>query len=266
MNVEDVFFAASLFEGRHTYGKRWPGPAQRHDFPRTDVYGLKIASQVDPRDELPPLFNQGQLGSCTANATSAAFQYESILDGKDCGELARLWVYYFERKREGTLGQGDVGAMGHDAFTVARHGIPDETLWPYVISTFQHKPGADFPRAYTLSKQVSQPPQSEAAIKQVLSNSQTIAYGFTVYESFEEPWETPGVMPMPQPGEQVLGGHENLWVGYLSDYPGYLLSRNSWNPNKNDKSLNVLGYFLMPIAYALDQYNVSDLRTIVRPL
>lgn len=255
----------AVVERKHYYGKLWPGPARQNDYPAADTTGLPVRTEVDPRAKMPPLFNQGALGSCTANATAACFQYDSILDGHDCGLLARLWIYFWERSLEGTLGQGDVGAMGHDAFTVAKHGIPPETMWPYDISTFQDRPGPDEPRAYRLEKKVAAPQQSEMALKQVLSNDQTIAYGFTVYESFEQPWETPGVMPMPQPGEQILGGHENLWVGYLEAFPGYLLSRNSWDPDPSDQSLNFEGYFLMPLAFALDQNNVSDLRTIVRP-
>ena len=170
-------------ERKHYYGWKKALPGVR--LPHADTAGLTILPEVDPRAEMPPVFDQGQLGSCTANATAACFQYDSIVDGKDCGELARLWIYYWERSIEGSLGQGDTGAMGHDAFTVAKHGIPDETLWPYDITTFQDKPSADFPRAYTLKKPVHAPAQSQTAVQQVLSNRQTIAFGFTVYESFE---------------------------------------------------------------------------------
>lgn len=71
-------------------------------------------------------------------------------------------------------------------------------------------------------------------------------------------WARPGVMPEPKPGERVLGGHENLWCGYLEEYPEHLLSLNSWGVE-----WGLDGYFLMPIKFALGP-NVSDLRTIVR--
>lgn len=255
--------ASELVVANHIYGKLWPRPDQH--LPRADTSGLKIASQIDPRLALPALVNQLALGACTANATECLFQYDSILDGHDCGLLSRLWIYYFERALEGSLGQGDVGAIGHDAFKVAKHGIPDETLWPYDIAKFQDKPPAAFPRAYTLKKPVHAVPQSEKAIKQVLSNDQLISYGFVVYESFEEPWETPGIMPVPDPTrEKVLGGHENDLVGFLSDHPGYLLARNSWDDTDDRVNLDVRGYYLVPLAVVLDQNMTSDLRTIVR--
>lgn len=254
------------YVAKHVYGKRWPGPSQR--FPRADTTGLPILPEVDPRGEMPPVFDQGQLGSCTANATAGLFQYDAIVDGHDCGLLARLWIYYFERSLEGTLGQGDTGAVGHDAFIVAKHGIPAETDWPYDISTFQNKPSADLPRAYNLKKPVASPAQSWTACQQVFSNKQTIAFGFTVYESFEgSELASTGIMPMPQPDEQVLGGHEIDAVGYLKSEPNYVLCRNSWGSEETDGvqwGLNGSGYFLMPLAFFLDANQVSDLRTIVR--
>ena len=247
---------------RHAYGWRRPLPGRGalEQLAHVDTTGVKILPEVDPRGKLPPVFNQGQLGSCTANATAACFQYDAIQDGKDCGELSRLWIYYFERALEHTLGQGDTGAQGHDAFTVAKHGIPDETLWPYDIGVFERKPPACEPRAYTLTKPVRAVPWNERQIKAVLSNGQTIAIGFTVYESFEDPaWAPTGLMPMPEPGEGVLGGHEVLVVGYLQAHPGYVLVRNSWGA---EWALD--GYFLMPLEFLLDPNYASDFRTIVR--
>ena len=236
-----------------------PGRGALELLPHVDTAELKILTEVDPRKKMPPALNQLALGSCTANATGRAFRYDTIMDGKDCGELSRLWIYYFERAIEHTLDQGDCGAEGHDAFTVAKHFIPNETLWPYDISKFEIKPPNIQPRAYKLTKPVHAVPQNESTIKQVLSNNQTISYGFTVYKGFEEPWSQTGVMPEPNMSEEVLGGHENLLCGYLKQYPDHFLSLNSWSAE-----WGLGGYFLFPKAAFLNPNMVSDLRTIVR--
>jgi C1A family cysteine protease len=259
------------------YGWRRPLPGQGalDLLPHADTTGLTIKPEVDPRAEMPPIFDQLPLGSCTANATAAAFQYDGILDGKDPGELSRLWIYYFERSKEGTLGQGDCGAYGHDAFTVAKHGIPDESLWPYDIAKFEEKPPAAEPRAYKLTKPVHAVPQSEAAIRKVLSNDQTIAFGFTVKQSFEDrSWWPSAQMPIPAVTEETLGGHEILAVGYLESFPDHVIARNSWNLiyglfgesiTGAEAKANKGGYFLFPLALLTDPSVCSDLRTIVRP-
>ena len=229
-----------------------------------DTTGLAVKPEVDPRAAMPPVFDQGQLGSCTANATAAAFQYDQWLDGHKIGALSRLWIYWQERSIEGSLSQGDCGAMGSDAFIAASTvGVPAETDWPYVISKFNPKtPPAkatkDAKSHYLLHKPTHLVPQAETAIKQVLSNQQTIAFGFTVYESFEEDWPTPH-MPIPEPHEQVLGGHEVLLCGYLESDPKYAIVRNSWGSSWQDG-----GYFLFPWAELLKRSVCSDFRTIVR--
>ena len=41
-------------------------------------YNLDNVKYVDLRDNCPPIYDQGKLGSCTANAIAAAFEYDEI--------------------------------------------------------------------------------------------------------------------------------------------------------------------------------------------
>lgn len=232
-----------------------------------DTTGLTPKPEVDPRKHMPAVFDQGELGSCTANATAAAFQYDQWLDGHHIGALSRLWIYWQERRIEGSLAQGDVGAMGSDAFIAASTvGVPAESDWPYVISKFNPatppaKATKDAAKHYLLHKPVHVVPQVDTSVRLVLSNQQTIAFGFTVYQSFEDDasWSA-GKMPNPNPKrEQVLGGHEVLLCGYLEADPDYFLVRNSWGAG-----WQLGGYFLFPRSVLLNRSVCSDFRTIVR--
>lgn len=254
--------------------------------PVANTGDIEVKDEVDNRDILKDYVeNQWALGSCTANATANHFRFDATLDGKDPGQLCRLGIYWGERKIEGELGQGDTGAYGHDAFTVAKGGIPTEDAWPYQWDGMERDEPApeDYfdpkdepksylqaPVAYKLTKQVAAVPQAEQAIKAVLSNGQLVSFGFTVYESFESDEVTrTGIVPMPKSSESVLGGHEVLLCGYLKSQPDYGLVCNSWGSVQTDGTkwgLDGSGFFLMPWRMLLSSDLVSDLRTVVRPL
>lgn len=235
-----------------------------------DLDGLTVVKEYDPRKEAwyPHVKDQLKLGACTANAANFNFEADRGQDEKRRAPvLSRLWTYYYERSIEGSLGQGDTGAYGSDAFTVAgTDGIPEEKWWPYNISKFQNEPSAKAKSEATwfLKKQTKVVPQNEAAIKKVLSNGQMISFGFTVYGSFEGDWkESPGDDPniMPNPSGKVLGGHEINQVGFLEKYPHHILCVNSWNLDWQKD-----GHFLFPITSLINKRMCSDFRTIVRPL
>lgn len=207
---------------------------------------------VDNRGTMPAVFDQGQLGSCTSNATAgqiwALAQNKALIP-------SRLFIYYNSRKLEGTTGS-DSGASIRDSIkSVVRWGYAPETDWPYDISKFKKAPPKN---AYNdavkdkISKyqSVSQDPNS---IKAALVTGDTVNFGFTVYESFESDAVTQtGIVPMPQPNETVLGGHAVLLVGY-DDSKNWYIARNSWGAGWGDK-----GYFYMPYAYVHNHNLASD--------
>ena len=246
----------------HHYGWKPSLPDLRDHI--ADTSALKILDEVDPRAELPEVFDQGQLGSCTANAVAGAVEYDAKLNGTDPGFLSRLWIYFYERKLEGAPTDQDSGAMGRDGFKVCHKvGVPLEKDWPYDIAKFSEQPPAslDHEAEQHRISNYRAVPRNLDSMKAILSNKQTIAFGFTVYSSFESPEVArTGIMPLPSRNEQVLGGHEVLLVGYLKDEPNYGLVRNSWGTGWGLK-----GYFLMPWAVFMDANLASDFRTIGRP-
>jgi C1A family cysteine protease len=260
--MADAFEAAGLTPRKiHRYGWKPSLPDLRDHI--ADASELPIRDEVDPRADLPDVFDQGHLGSCTANAVAAAVEYDAKLNGSDPGFLSRLWIYYYERKLEGAPTDQDTGAFGRDGLKVCHKlGVPLEKDWPYDITQFSVQP-PDSLDSEAKQHRISNyrvVPRNLDSMKAVLSNRQTIAFGFSVYESFESPEVAKtGVVPMPTRGEKTLGGHEVLLVGYLKDEPNYGLVRNSWGADWAIK-----GYFLMPWSYFLDANLSSDFRTIRR--
>jgi C1A family cysteine protease len=89
-------------------------------------------------------------------------------------------------------------------------------------------------------------------MKGCLASGYPFVFGFTVYESFEsQEVAKTGKAPMPKPGEQVLGGHAVVAVGY-DDGQQCFIVRNSWGLKWGMK-----GYFTLPYGYLTD-LNLSN--------
>ena len=130
----------------------------------------------------------------------------------------------------------------------------------YDISKFTQRP-PDQSYQEALKHQVTsyqRVPQLLNQIKGCLAHGFPVVFGFTVYDSFEsEEVAKTGVVPMPAPGEQVLGGHAVLAVGY-DDATQRFLVRNSWGDGWGQG-----GYFTMPYTYLVDRQLASDFWAIL---
>jgi C1A family cysteine protease len=210
------------------------------------VIPAKLPKSVDLRSQMPAVVDQGNLGSCTANAIAGAFQYSQIKQQIEVFPPSRLFVYYNERLLEGTVNQ-DAGAYIRDGIkTLKTYGVCPETLWPYIISQFKVKPSD---AAYTqaqLHTALSYYRVNTTAtdVKTALAAGFPVIVGFTVYNSFlSYATSLTGIMQMPKPRERILGGHAVLIVGY-NDAKQQFIVRNSWGT-----SWGVKGHFFMPYAY-----------------
>ena len=214
---------------------------------------------VDLSKQCPPPYDQGQLGSCTANAIAGAIEFDQIKADLKEFTPSRLFIYYNERAMEGTI-NSDSGAQIRDGIkVVATLGAPPEKDWPYNIAKFSQKPPA---AAFNDAKQhlvvlYQRLIQDLGTLKGCLASGFPFVFGFTCYESFEsQAVAKSGILPMPASGEKVVGGHAVLCVGY-NDKTRMFLVRNSWG-----KTWGLKGYFKMPYAYMTDAKLVSDLWTV----
>src|SRR5437773_1519812 len=100
-----------------------------------------LPPRIDLRAKCPPVYDQGQLGSCTANAIGGAIEFDQMKEKLPQIFIpSRLFIYYNERVIEGTVNT-DAGAMLRDGIkTVAKQGACPEPVWPYLIARFKTKP------------------------------------------------------------------------------------------------------------------------------
>lgn len=247
-------FAAKKSFRRYGWVPGNKAPMHFFDVPHMAV----LPSSVDLRNNCPAIYDQGNLGSCTANAAAGLAQYMMIKQKLPSWMPSRLALYYWNRLQEGTV-SWDSGASLYDAMnTMVVYGVPHETLWPYNVRKFTTKPPKNvWSDAYwhSIQKGLSVR-QNLNTIKATLAAGNPIIFGFTVYESFESNTvTTTGIMPMPSEGEETLGGHAVMAVGY-DDETQMIIVRNSWGTSWGQN-----GYFMMPFDFITNPNYCDDFWT-----
>lgn len=242
------------------YGWKKDGPHeyQTHEF--SICRNVKAIKLVDLRNQCPPVYDQGELGSCTANGLAALYQFDQMKQGISSFMPSRLFIYYNERKMEGTIDE-DAGAEIKDGVTsLIKDGVCAESEWPYNINDFAVEPPNS---CYTIAKshqalKVKPLRQNLTQLKQCLIDGFPFTFGFLVYSGFESASVArSGVMKMPGKREILLGGHAVVCVGY-NDTKSQFICRNSWGTSWGDK-----GYFYMPYNYMTNPNLSSDFWAIV---
>jgi C1A family cysteine protease len=182
-------------------------------------------------DQLPPVFDQGQLGSCVGHGVAELCDYVEAKEGNTT-KLSRLAIYYWAR--DGV--PDDTGATIRDGIKAAARGVPSEDMWPYDMSKWKLPPSREaiIEGAHRAHGIVYERLTSMAAILDCIASGFPVVFGTMLYESFERVGMN-GMVPMPAPGERPLGGHCMLMIGFATRLTilgrkGGFYVRNSWGP------------------------------------
>lgn len=215
---------------------------------------LPLPSKITLRNWLGGVKDQGPEGACTGFAYSGMLEF-LFRKYRDSGvTLSPQYVYYREREADGQLNLDEGADMRTGAMVITKWGACLEGDDPYSYSTFKTAPtqamiddGLKY-RAGAYHKITD-----FYSMKTCLASGYCFVLGFQVPMSFEEnDTAKTGLLQMPKPDEQMLGGHAVLCYGY-DDSKNALLIRNSWG---YDWGLE--GNFLMPYEFAQNPALVYD--------
>lgn len=224
----------------------------------------KLPGKVDLKNWFSPIEDQGNLGSCTANAGAGLVEYFQRRAFNEYVDASRLFLYKATRKLEGSV--GDTGAYLRTTMkALVMFGVASEKIWPYNISKFDDEPpafcyayGQNFKatKFYRLDPIGVSPQNVLVAVKQKIAADLPSMFGFTVYSSFPQNAGIPDI-PMPKKGEKILGGHAVIAAGFddakkIGNSTGALLIRNSWGPSWGDQGYGWLPYDYITSGLAVD--------------
>lgn len=250
MNVHDVAVLYSMeIKMSHIFTKFVKDPVRDPrdwKFSRISQPVANLPPSVDLRPGCPPVYDQGQLGSCSGNAIAGAIEFDKMKQKLPTIMPSRLFIYYNERVLEGTVNE-DAGAMIRDGIrTICVNGVCDESVWPYDINTFTTKPSDAAYKEALNNKVIGYYGLDVSAYesKQALAQGYPIVVGIQVFEDLEsEAVARSGNVPMPTENSKSVGGHAVMIVGYDDSRQCWIM-RNSWGADWGDR-----GYFYLPYAY-----------------
>ena len=232
-------------------------------------------TKVDLSAWCSPVEDQGELGSCTANAGVGLYEYyERRAFGKYI-DGSRLFTYKASRNLLGW--KGDSGAYLRTTMgALALFGVVPEKYWPYKTDKFDEEPSA-FLYSYAHNYQAVLYYRLDAvgitrdqlleSIKDHLRNGLALIFGFTCYSSLD--LANNGKIPFPDDKENVEGGHAVMAVGFDDDIKivnpgnkkivtqGAIFIKNSWGTEWGENGYGWLPYDYITKGIAVDWWSMT---------
>jgi C1A family cysteine protease len=207
------------------------------------------------------ILNQGNLGSCVANAFSSSVQYlVGVLP-------SRLYLYFNGRLGTGYSNKDDSGLDLSDALAIfTSYALPPETLWNYVPNNFSRlPPNSTYTCPPISSKKIKYTAilQTDANIMNSIYLRQPVIFGIFVFTSFlTQNVAKTGIIPLPNiQREAYQGGHCIFVIGWTKyKNVDYYIMQNSWGPGWGNTGSTTFtpnngtngGYAYIPKSYVLN--------------
>ena len=231
-----------------------------------------LPHEIRLMDEMPPIRDQANRGTCTAFASVALLEFSEC-----CNTILSPQFLYWAGKERDVLKNRDGLCLDVLQNVLMEDGGCEESVWPY------NPDGVYFPDGTLNAGQGPAPenaiedakqhkllcrtltPRSVRQYRKILSSGLPIVVGVAVFNSWVRNTSTAitGKVPMPlikkdengvwQLCEKCTGGHAMCIVGYVDNESvpggGYFIVRNSWGESWAHECEEGSGHALIPYRY-----------------
>lgn len=184
------------------------------------IPGAPLPAAVDNSGWCSPVADQGNLGSCTAHAVTAAVEYNDRRFNVKPSKLrvSRLFTYYATRILEGDVGADDGASMRNAIKSLVTYGCIRESKWWYNIAKVFVNPSKKIWEAAATDKVASYRRIEDGdltTIKTTLASGYLVCFGMAVFEAMlGAEVAASGIVPTPTTEDWPIGGHAVVIVGY----------------------------------------------------
>jgi hypothetical protein len=202
---------------------------------------IKERKVVDLRSKFPEVYDQGKIGSCTANSLCSIFEYDSMNNFRG----SRLFLYYNERLLINETDKDEGAYLKDGIISLKRFGIAEENDWKYLIENVFIRPPEEVYRKAKNNFVIDaiNIKGTLETIKEWIDKNEPIATGIPIFSNFIS--NKTGIIGLPSKTDKYLGGHAVVICGY-DDYQERFIVRNSWGKHWGNN-----GYFYLPYLYLI---------------
>ena len=210
---------------------------------RQFVHHAAFATPIKPNTDLgallPPVYDQGNEGSCVANASLAAFesqwfrQHGAFFGGSRQGLYRDLLIH------DGSFPRDNGSYTATAVWVLINKGVGLELSYPYYAGYWAKAPPAKYlaeAATYRLVRSYDVDNTDHVSIRKALSAGFPVVFGGSIYQSLED-LTARDYFNAPAKGKS-LGGHERVIIGHDDNLThtspsgrtikGFYWVRNSW--------------------------------------
>lgn len=209
-----------------------------------------LPALVDLRPQFQPVYNQGSTNACVGfSSVGGLGEFMARKRGWNM-RFSPRYLWNLGRKMEGTVDQ-NVGMYLEDAIKVMDNlGMMPEEQYPFMTVDPENRNFASVLTQLPSNAQIEQAKKfrisqgweritSVHAMKKALSEGKPVVFAMMVFSNIGD--AVNGVIPLPGPNDEPVGGHAIVAVGY-DNVRRQIIFRNSWGAEWGDKGYGYLPY------------------------